>query len=396
MPKCRSLCSLIFLLSASTSFSATVLDDEDAEFFGPPPEAVAIFMYHGLDEAFGFNDDSFVVQMQYLADNGYNTITLEHLKSWIETGLPELPQKPIVITFDDNYITVYTVAYPIMQQLGFFGYNYAHTKYVGIAPGGTPATGNDHADWIECAEMEAAGVLITESHTLSHLRLPTLTDANLKAELEDSKAAIEEEMDKVCRHLAYPYGGYDQRVLTATAAAGYETAVTTESGLNTRSTPLLQLKRYAVNPNSTNGGTGLNSGFMTAANSVVGGNNWQVSTASPGYLGVGYHYSNPDEPGNRAQWSFDAPTTGTFRISARWPAAPNYATDAPFTVAHDGFTTTVPVNQQTNGGQWNALVTRNLTAGETVTITLSNEADGVVVADGLQIEQLMPTYWLIQ
>jgi peptidoglycan/xylan/chitin deacetylase (PgdA/CDA1 family) len=79
--------------------------------------------------------------------------------------------------------------------------------------------------WDEIAELAEAGWEIG-SHTCSHSRLTTLSDHEVRAELVDSKAEIEDRLGCPCRSLAYPYGDHDERVVRATHAAGYVAAGT--------------------------------------------------------------------------------------------------------------------------------------------------------------------------
>ena len=62
------------------------------------------------------------------------------------------------------------------------------------------------------------------SHSLSHFDLRKLSDAELAAELSDSKQAVEAITGRPCRLFAYPYGLYDDRVVEAVGTAGYELA----------------------------------------------------------------------------------------------------------------------------------------------------------------------------
>lgn len=375
-------------------FSAPIiLDDDELKYPGASgtAEGAAIMMYHGLDEAFGFNPESFRVQMQYLADNGFNTITLDHLASWIETGTPDLPEKPVVITFDDDYITVYTVAYPALQQHGFVGINYAHTNYVGVAGS------NDHCDWFEIIEMENAGVIFTESHTRTHRNLTSLSADDMVSELAGSKADIELNIPgKVCRHHAYPYGGYDSSVLEMVETAGYTSAVTTISGLATRGSDLLELPRFAVNPNPAGAGTALNSGFMNVVNAFGGSTGqWTESTSEPGYLGDGYRYATAGSGDREAFWDFTNVAPGRHELFARWTAHPNRASNTPYTITHAEGRTTVRVNQRLQGNQWVSLGIYTIDS-TTVRVIISNDADGIVIADGVMLElQTQPDQFVV-
>lgn len=357
-----------------------IVDNLDPAHFtsrlsGGDNEGVVILMYHGLDAAHGQDPAGFEAQMQWLDDSGFTTITLDHLQSWITTGSPPLPLKPIVLTFDDNYITIHTVAFPSLQSHGFVGINFTHTAYVGTV------TSYDHADWNEINEMESAGVIFTESHTVSHLYLTTLGDSALTSELADSRAAIGANIPgKTCRHLAYPYGDYDARVISFAQAIGYETAVTTQSGLNTRSTPLMELHREAVYPN-----TPLAS-FQETVNQTAGSGEWTHSTSEPNHWGDDYQYVAPGSGEAVARWTFSPTETGLHRVQAWYTSHANRATNAPFTVTHRDGEATVPIDQTVGGGTWVDIGDFYFNADDYYTVSLSNDADGYVIADAIRVE----------
>nr|AIA95017.1 Polysacc_deac_1 [uncultured Bacillus sp.] len=53
--------------------------------------------------------------MKYLHDNGYHTITPAQLKAYLTEDAP-LPDKPVMLTFDDGYIDNYVHAWPILKK----------------------------------------------------------------------------------------------------------------------------------------------------------------------------------------------------------------------------------------------------------------------------------------
>lgn len=374
-----ALASLL-AMAALPATAQIVVDDAHTDFSTRTGGGVVILMYHGLDPFTGanYNPDSFRAQIQYLKNNGFQTVTLDHLRSWIQTGAPPMPAKPVVLTFDDNYITIYTVAFPALKAAGFVGYNFAHTHYVGVW------SKYDHADWLECAEMEADGAILTESHTVMHLHLTTLNATQLANELVNSKAAIEANIPgKTVRHLAYPYGSHNATVIAATIAAGYETAVTTILGVNTRATPLYELRRYGVNP-QLGSDTSVGSTFISAANAGLGAA-WLSSSAQPGFIGTGYRYTAAGTGGGTATWNFTLTQTGTYQVSARWTTSNNRATNAPYTVTHRNGSSTVRVNQQTNNGVWVPLGQFQFDGGMAYNVTLSDDANGLVIADAIQV-----------
>jgi hypothetical protein len=260
------------------------------------------------------------------------------------------------------------------------GTNFTHTQYVGLV------TSYDHADWTEIQAMESANVIFTESHSVSHPNLTTLSDSALAAELVDSITAIESNIaSKTCRHLAYPYGAYDSRVMAAATAAGYETAVTTVVGVTTRSTPLLEIPRYAVNPS-----TPLSTFAEIAANATGGGGaEWTHSTSEPGHWGSDYQYAPPSTAGAVATWIFAPPSTGHWEVSVWYTDHSNRATNALYTVGHREGVTEHRVDQTAGGNQWNVIGTHLFGEGEYFPITLTaTDADGYVIADAVRLRQM--------
>jgi peptidoglycan/xylan/chitin deacetylase (PgdA/CDA1 family) len=77
--------------------------------------------------------------------------------------------------------------------------------------------------WPELRELADEGIAIG-SHGVSHAHLPALSDEELRRELVESKDAVESEVGRPCRALAYPYGEHDERVRSFAREAGYECA----------------------------------------------------------------------------------------------------------------------------------------------------------------------------
>jgi RHS repeat-associated protein len=84
-------------------------------------------------------------------------------------------------------------------------------------------------------------------------------------------------------------------------------------------------------------------------------------------------------------WTPTLPAAQRYRIYARWTQDPNRATDAPYTVHHDGGATTVTANQEVNGGIWLALGTYAMSPGQNHRIELSDAANGRVIADAVKL-----------
>jgi len=96
--------------------------------------------------------------------------------------------------------------------------------------------------WKQAREMDSAGVRI-ESHSVSHPILTRVTEEQLRAEVWNSRARLEEMLGRDVNLFCYPNGDNDERVSQAVRSAGYKVAVTVEPGLNEAGSDLLRLRR---------------------------------------------------------------------------------------------------------------------------------------------------------
>jgi peptidoglycan/xylan/chitin deacetylase (PgdA/CDA1 family) len=149
-----------------------------------------------------------------------------------------LPQKPILITFDDGYRDNLTNAAPVLARLGM-----PATAYVisGRISNGDPS----FLTWRQLAMLERRGVEIG-SHTVSHRELTSLSDNEALAELVRSRRALERRLGHRVPWLAYPIGAYDSRIERLARRAGYVLAVTTEWGTRQSAQRPLALPRLRI------------------------------------------------------------------------------------------------------------------------------------------------------
>jgi peptidoglycan/xylan/chitin deacetylase (PgdA/CDA1 family) len=185
----------------------------------PTPRALTIPVLEYHDVGFGVGTyqvtlPAFRAQLDWLQANGYTAVTLTDLYAYMFEG-GDLPPKPVVITFDDGRASQWNA----VQELNARG-----MKGVFFILGG----GNALSDG-QVRQIIAQGHEI-ESHTMSHPQLSRLSDAQLVYELVRSKQLLEAKYGVPIRYLAYPYGDYDNRVINATIAAGYDGALAAWGG----------------------------------------------------------------------------------------------------------------------------------------------------------------------
>jgi len=203
-------------------------------------QGIPVLNYHQINNeshnALTLSDTEFEAQIKYLAQEGYTAISPDQLADYLQYG-KELPNKPILITFDDGYEDNYQVAYPILQRYHYKATIFLITDFVG--------NNSRYLTWKQIKEMSDNGINF-ESHTLSHIILPKASDEELHAQLIKSKEALEWRLGKKVEFLAYPGGKYDQRIIQSVKEAGYRAAFTVNFGRNKMNSTMYTLHRIPI------------------------------------------------------------------------------------------------------------------------------------------------------
>lgn len=175
-----------------------------------------ILLYHHVQGEVSSNRyqvsiPDFRAQMLMLKELGYTAIPISvFLQALLDGG--ELPEKPVVITFDDGHQSVYDNAFPIMQEFGFPGVFYIVANRINGSP--------DFVGVDQLAEMIAAGWEIG-SHGYSHLDM-TLNHDLADKEIRQSKLDLEWALSTKVLTFAYPYGTIDQFTAQKVSDSGYK------------------------------------------------------------------------------------------------------------------------------------------------------------------------------
>lgn len=173
---------------------------------------------------------AFDAQMQFLARNGYEVITLARLARFLD-GKETLPPKSVVITIDDGYRATYDIAYPILKKYGFPATVFLYSDFVGAS---------DALTWPQMKEMEASGLVEIQPHSKTHsnltLRLPDETEARyrdrIRREVEVPVEAIRGRLDSASRTYAYPYGDVNDIVVDELTRRNIQLGLTVTPGGN--------------------------------------------------------------------------------------------------------------------------------------------------------------------
>lgn len=215
---------------------------------------IPILMYHQVAprplpvlRKYVVTPKAFAAHMKWLAMTGYVPITLDTLIAH-RTGRCPLPSRPIVITFDDGFQDCVEYAVPILQTLGFTAIFYLVAGLVGKTSRWLlPERGIELPlmDWTAARRLEAAGFQCG-SHTMNHLHLAEVPAAVCRNELLSSRYVLEDHLGHEVRHLAYPFGSFNERVRDLAAETGYRSASSVRIALSPPGDDSLALHRVPV------------------------------------------------------------------------------------------------------------------------------------------------------
>ena len=162
--------------------------------------------------------------------------------------------KRIAITFDDGYVNVLRYGLQPLASTGFTAIQFLVADLLGrhnewdVPEGEVPEPMMDAA---QVREWLAAGHDIG-SHTLTHPWLTRLSPSAAREEITTSRKKLEDLFSRPIEHFCYPYGDWNEQVRDLVAAAGYQTACTTNPGVNTAADSPFALKRFTARYPSRN------------------------------------------------------------------------------------------------------------------------------------------------
>ena len=238
---------------------------------------VPVLMYHHVSPSAGSITTSprnFERQIGGLARAGYHALSTEEFAGFL-AGKP-VPEKSILITFDDGYLDNWVYAHPVLQRHGMRAVLFVITGLIGdgdVRPcaGQSPDLPStpDHMQcksllasgttdpvmlrWSEIQVMRAAGTFEFHSHTHTHTRwdlvAPTRDEAltHLTEELALSRATLQQKLGAVSDHFCWPQGYFDPGFVRLAQQAGFKYLYTTVAyGQNVSDSDPAHIFRFAV------------------------------------------------------------------------------------------------------------------------------------------------------
>jgi peptidoglycan/xylan/chitin deacetylase (PgdA/CDA1 family) len=220
-----------------------------------PARNVPILLYHSIaDEAtplfrrYVVPPTHFQEQMAHLRNAGYTALTVTQ---FVQAGT-DLPEKPVVLTFDDGYRDFCTTALPILQQYSLAATMYLITAGIGttnhwLAKAGDP---RPIMSWDDVLAIRDSGVEIG-AHTHTHPHLDTQPRAAVREEITTSKRLLEDCLGQPVLSFAYPYGHYLGWTKRMVQDAGFTSAVAVNLEISSTAEDRFALSRFIVSPDLT-------------------------------------------------------------------------------------------------------------------------------------------------
>lgn len=236
----RSSIKYLFLSLAAL---ALLLAGITGVLFYQAKDSIPVLNYHQINDkdknALTVESDQFDAQIKYLSENGYHAITPQEMIDAWKNGTA-LPDKPVIITFDDGYADNYKNAYPILKKYQQKAVIFVVSDYVNVYP--------NYLTWDNIAEMQENDLIDFESHTLSHVNLleDVASEEEARKQLTDSRKALEYHLKKPVRFIAYPCGAYDDSLIQLTEDCGYLGGFTVNYGLASKESNPYTLDRVPI------------------------------------------------------------------------------------------------------------------------------------------------------
>ncbi len=210
---------------------------------------IPIIVYHNLNPtvpgSMSITPQKFSEDLKLLKDNGFTFIRLKEAVEYLQGKRATLPPKPVVVTADDGWGSVYTYMYPIVKKL-----NIPVTLF--IYPGSISS--KNYLTWDQLKELKSTGLFDIQGHTYSHPNFkvvkkkmsPAAYEKFVQKELSTSRKILEDKIGIKVTLLAWPFGIYNDYLENQAVKAGYVMAFTIDYRNANRSFKPMAQPRFMI------------------------------------------------------------------------------------------------------------------------------------------------------
>ncbi|MFB0825629.1 poly-beta-1,6-N-acetyl-D-glucosamine N-deacetylase PgaB [Chromobacterium violaceum] len=247
-------------------------------------QGLLILCYHEISQAQARQDDESVDvdalarQLEWLRGAGFRFVSLDDAMA-ASAGGPALPDKSVLLSFDDGYRSVYTQVYPVLKAfrapalIGLVGSWLSPPEGGSVNFAGVKVPRDDFLSWGQIREMQASGLVEVANHTFDlHYGIQANPQGNLlpaassarydpasgsyeshgqflarvERDLARNSALLRQKLGRAPRAMVWPYGSYTREAGAIAAKLGMPAMLTLDDGVNGPDVPLSALRRVLV------------------------------------------------------------------------------------------------------------------------------------------------------
>jgi peptidoglycan/xylan/chitin deacetylase (PgdA/CDA1 family) len=214
---------------------------------------VPVLLYHSVSSdasewarPFAVTPEVFRQHIDSIVERDMSGLTASSFAKSLHERLP-LPERPVVVTFDDGFADFADVALPALRERRLATTLFVTTGFLEGHPDYAPSRWFDDRmlAWSQLRELHADGVEIG-AHTHTHPQLDTLSRRAVWDELTRCKSLLEDELGTGVASMAYPHGYSSPAVRRLVRAAGYESAYSVKEALSSTSDDPYSIARLTV------------------------------------------------------------------------------------------------------------------------------------------------------
>lgn len=263
--------------------------------------------------------DTLIRHFNWIKQQGYHPVSFQQILD-AKAGKVTLPEKAILLSFDDGYESFYRLVYPLLKLYNYPAVFALVGSWLDVADDKMVPYGNDKlprsyfVGWPQIREMQASGLVELASHTFtSHYGLlanpqgnvqPAITTAGwsqngyesmadyrarIKADFDASASQLREQTGRAPRILVWPYGAFNQAALELASAAGMPYTFTLDEGLNKLSDSGSTVRRYLLEEDTS----------LETLDEIMGGNTWERQVERLVHVDLDYVYDQDPQQMNK-------------------------------------------------------------------------------------------------
>jgi peptidoglycan/xylan/chitin deacetylase (PgdA/CDA1 family) len=214
-----------------------------------PPRAIPVLLYHTICDRparwiapFAVTPGAFRSHMDEIVKSAASTLTVSSFADLGRAGASSLPERLVLVTFDDGFADTHDEALPVLAARGIASTLYVTTAF---ALSARSPYGDRMVDFAALEELASAGMEIG-GHSHTHAQLDTLAKRPLHDEVTRCKDLLEQRLATPVRSFAYPHGYSSAPVRRTVREAGYESACAVTNALTPADGDPLRIARLTV------------------------------------------------------------------------------------------------------------------------------------------------------